>query len=120
LLTPWQGAATSIVWPAWSSGPFLCVRPIDPRRRNGPPPTAQIWQLNLPQRQADKEERTQLTREPANYFRILGAGADGYSLVAQRFLPPPGVWDSIVNFFANALAPQGRFQASLVTLTLKK
>jgi hypothetical protein len=101
-LAPWKGLVGSVVWPSWSSGPFLSVEDYDPvaARRfynpwdillHGVPSTnSQIWHLRLPQ-----EQRTQLTQGPASYSGIFGAGPDSYSLVVRRLAPTPGRWDFI-------------------------
>ena len=52
-----------------------------------------------------------VTRDPdAIYIRIWGVGADGYSLVIQKFPPQPTGWDDFVHFFErfgwNPPAPQ--------------
>ena len=115
-LTPWRGQVTSIVWPSWSSGAFLSARVIVlDGSKSGPAPCA-IWYLDLSQ-----NERTKITQEPGNYLQIAGVGSDGYSLVALRMAPPPGVIDTVLNFFAKAMsAPSYGTPPQTVLLTLKK
>ena len=106
----------SIVWPSWSSGPFLSEYVVI----RGQIQSSQIWLLNLPQ-----DEQIQVTQDPENiYFRIFGAGADGYSLIAQRWPPPPNGWDELWGYFTKFVwnPPQAypRGQVTTVILTLKK
>ena len=121
-LALWKGIVSSMVWPAWSSGPFLCVKEYNPAERqfhtfwdvvfNGlPSSNSQIWHLRLP------DERTQLTQESANYSVVFGAGPEGYSLVAQRMAPAPSRWAILANGFGAADHPEG---AATVVLTLRK
>jgi Tol biopolymer transport system component len=123
-LVPWRGRFLSMVWPSWSSGPFLCGFVLPPGLTGDTQPESQIWHLSLPQ-----EEWTQVTKESPGYLRIFGAGADGYSLVAQRRAPRPGLWELFVDFLATngpdqhgsgfAVAPPAGFQPTVV-LMLKK
>ena len=115
-LAPFKGSVFSMVWPSWSSGPFLVGRVWD-RTAGYPLKSSAIWYLSLPQ-----DQRTEITHEPARYAAILGAGADGFSLVAQRMVPPPSGWDhfvEVLNSFGMSLPVQGNFHPSVI-LMLKK
>jgi hypothetical protein len=112
----------SIIWPSWSSGPLLTEIVLQGNRIQG----SQVWQLRVPQN-GEKDDRVPVTRDPdAIYIRILGVGAEGYSLVIQKFPPQPTGWDEFVHFFErfgwNPPAPQVYpiGQKSTVLLTLKK
>jgi hypothetical protein len=62
-----------------------------------------------------------VTQDSQRYFRILGAGADGYSLIAHRLPPPPGGWQMFMGFLARFGVPVAYADTwSTVQLTLKK
>jgi hypothetical protein len=106
------GYVTSTNWPSWSSGPFLCVlEPApDPRSR---PTVGKIWHLSLPY-----GELTEVTHGPSSYISIFGAGASGYSLVAQR-LPMPSGWKFFQFIGLPSWSKRTPFQPTVI-LTLKK
>src|SRR5580658_3399181 len=96
-LAPWRGAITSIVWPGWASGAFLCTMQPTPKydlRQT----IGQIWHLSLP-----GEERTLVTGDGPDYWKIFGAGADRNSLVVQQLQPPPDPWTMFTNMLAKGL-----------------
>jgi Tol biopolymer transport system component len=71
-LPPVRGRILSMIWPSWSSGPFLCGFVL-PSGMNGDfLPVRQIWHLSLPQ-----NELTQVTTDPLGYSKIFGAGTGG-------------------------------------------
>jgi hypothetical protein len=107
-LAPWKGAVSSIIWPSWASGVFLCVLEPD----EGAGHDGRIWHLRLP-----SEERTQVTREPTSYYGILGAGPDAYSLVVGHMPPLPGQWDHLLEWFG---VPYNPNVPHTVVLSLKK
>jgi len=115
---------TSIVWPSWSSGPFVGVLVLQHTLGGGNRlQGGQIWHLSL----AANGELTQLTRDAETiYFRLFGVGADGYSLIVQRLPPQPSGWDDFLGFFAKfgltTPAPQAypKGWPTTVILTLKK
>jgi hypothetical protein len=100
-LAKWKGSITSIIWPSWGSGVFLSGGQTVPWlgfTRD----VWQIWHLRLPT--LENEERTQVTAAPANYWKIVGAGADGATLVVQRFPPPPNGWDMLRSMLSKGSA----------------
>jgi hypothetical protein len=89
------GSCRSILWPAWSSGPFAIMTTAR-RDWQGTLPDGQIWHLNVLDKDQSAADRqwTQVTRGAKSiYLNLLGAGPDGYSLVVQTFPPPPDAWD---------------------------
>ena len=123
-LAPWRGRIISMVWPSWSSGPFLCALVLSAGGSEDSVPVRQIWHLTLPQ-----DERIQVTTDRLGYSKIFGAGTSGYSLVVQRVPPRPGLWEQAMDFLATlgpgqhgfgyAIQPPDGFQPT-VLLTLKK
>jgi hypothetical protein len=122
---PWNGGIGSIIWPSWSSGPFLSFWQIDAAARAAMSakhemghPNYQIWHLRLPQ-----EERTQLTHEPVGSFILFGAGPDGHSLVAARALEPTVRWNFLLTTllltWGAHMPNHSDFQTTLL-LTLRK
>jgi hypothetical protein len=120
-LAQWKGVVTSFVWPSWSSGPFLTVQAYDPAQqrsvgfwevmfRGVPDRDCPVWHLRLPQ-----EERSQVSREHASYNMLLGAGADGHSLVAIKMPQGPSHWDLISSMFGASQRPV----APAVVLTVR-
>jgi dipeptidyl aminopeptidase/acylaminoacyl peptidase len=123
-LKPWRGRIISIVWPSWSSGPFLCASALSARWNEDSVPVRQIWHLTLPQ-----DERIPVTADPVGYSKIFGAGASGYSLVVQRNPPRASLWELTVDFlatlgpgqhgFGTGIPPPAGFQPT-VLLILRK
>jgi hypothetical protein len=110
-LAPVNGNVTSIAWPSWSSGPFVCVFE---RRAESRPTTGKIWHLSLP-----SGELTEVTHGPSSYVEIFGAAASGYSLVAQRLPQQASGWNLLDSVFAMFGSKPNRFEHTVI-LTLKK
>jgi dipeptidyl aminopeptidase/acylaminoacyl peptidase len=116
-LAPWQGSISSIVWPAWGSGAFLCTLLPGPSRVFRET-IVQIWHLSLP-----GEERTLVTGDTPDYLKVFGAGPDRNSLVVQQIQPPPDPWTMFTNMLASRLrlgVPQYAQGHLTFLLTLKK
>jgi Tol biopolymer transport system component len=120
-LTQWRGAIISVVWPSWGSGLFLSGGGQSLTWPGFTHDVWHIWHLSLPT--LEGEELTQVTSAPANYFKIVGAAANGDTLVVERFPPPPDGWNMLLSVLSRRLGlgvnEPSNFQPT-VLLTLKR
>ena len=117
-LASFSGNVRSLLWPAWSSGPFLCLMVADNDRKHFQMISSEVWHVD-----ASTGKQTQVTQPPLNYFAILGAGPEEYSLLVSQMPPEPNGWDNFLGMLERiglSLNDKPKPAMNPVILTLRK